>query len=460
MPDAPPSRPLAESASSVPGNNLEAGIGQSNPASQPAQAHVQIAENSRSAWVQETYQSKSSPSGASASNLNRYVAGIGALLVLVVAGGVAFLYHQSSSAPPPDNTDYAHLSATALMSHAQFAVKNAGSYHLIGNAGTLIQEITVAGPHDAAFDIKAPGGAISMMATGGYQFLKAPALFYADKNPVLAQNAADQWIIVPAKESLIPLTSVMNLDKTSQCLLGRAGKLTKVGPATVDGKSVVELDDKGEIPGGTPSHFYFLRDGGTLMGIDIVGASTAGGTDPSCDGGLGLLTPTFSVVDKLRFDHWGAAPAVRMPDAIDLTQKPWCGTIIGNSLGAAVQQFLLASYTINKKLLVIETNCGCASPVWQIFRQSVSDQVSAMDAMANSVAAISFGGATQADANAFVAAQRAETAVMRRGIASGPYGWDPVQAERAADDHAVGVTITKLRADLGLTPGTCTFHVA
>jgi hypothetical protein len=99
--------------------------------------------------------------------------------------------------------------------------------------------------------------------------------------------------------------------------------------------------------------------------------------------------------------------------------------------------------------------------VWQIFSQSVSDQINAMEVMANSVAAISFGGATQADANAFVAAQRAETAVMRRGLASGSHaGWTSVQGERNADDQAVAVTITKLRGDLGLAPGPCSFRVA
>jgi len=448
MPDSLPGRPQADPA-----------VGQAtppNPAPTPSQPQVQIPENNTSAWVQQTYQAR--PAG---SNRNRYIAGVGALLVLVVAGGAAFVYQQrSNAAPAQDTTDYAHLSAPALLGHAKAQVKDAGSHHLLGNAGPVIQEITVAGQNGASFDIKTPAGAISMMLTGGHQFLKAPALFYADKNPVLANNAADQWIIVPAGESLIALTSLMNLDKTSQCMLGRPGTLTKVGPQTVDGKAVIEVDDKGEIPGGTPAHFYFLRDGGTLMGIDIVGASTAGGVDPSCDGGLGLLTPSFTVVDKLRFDHWGSAADPRMPEAIDLTSKPWCGTIIGSGLSAAVQQFLLASYASNQKLAAIEKNCGCASPVWQIFSQSLTDEGNAMDAMASSVAAISFGGATQADASAFVAAQRAEVAVMRRSVANGPSGWQPVQAERAADDLAVGVTITKLRADLGLASGTCKFLVA
>ena len=89
------------------------------------------------------------------------------------------------------------------------------------------------------------------------------------------------------------------------------------------------------------------------------------------------------------------------------------------------------------------------------------NETNAMDAMANSVAAIKFAGPTQADANAFVAAQRAETSVMRRGLASGSFGgWQSVQSERQADDHAVGTTITKLRADLGLMPGTCSFLMA
>ena len=266
---------------------------------------------------------------------------------------------------------------------------------------------------------------------------------------------------MPAAESLLPLTSVVSLAKTSQCMLGRSGTLTKVGPTTVDGQSVIEVDDKGQIPGGTPAHFFFLRGTGLLMGIDIVGASTPGGADPDCKGGLGLLTTSFSTVDKLRFDKWGSAPAPRMPTAIDLTQKPWCGTIIGSGLSAAVQQFLLAAYTVNQKLMAIEGTCGCESPSWVIYSQSVMDEVNAKDAMANSVAAITFTGGTQADATAFVAAQRAEDEVMRRGAASGGFaGWQAVQGERVADDQVVGATITKLRADLGLQPGTCSFLLA
>ena len=445
----------AESARTVMGNlPAPAPLEPASPAGAP-HYNLQQPGETASTWAQQTYQS-----GAPArSNMTRYIAGIAAVLVLAVAGGAGYLYQQSMATAPP--FDYAQMPAAGLMDHARLEMKSAGSYHLMGTAGPITQEITVASAHDASFDIRTPAGTVSMLLSGGNQFLKAPAAFYADKNPVLARNAADQWIVVPAAESLVPVMSVVNLDKTSQCILGRPGTLKKVGVTTVEGQSVIEIDDKGEIAGGTPAQFYFTRDGGVLMGIDIVAASTSGGKDPTCDGGLGLLTPTFTTVDKLRFDHWASVLDIRMPGGIDLTSKPWCGTIIGHGLSAEVQQFLLASYTINQKLATIEANCGCSSWSFLVFTQSATDEMNAKDAMANSVAALSLTGQAKSDANAFVTAQRAETAVMRRGLATGSFdGWNSVQAERNADDQANGAAITKLRADLGLGPGTCNFLIA
>jgi hypothetical protein len=289
-----------------------------------------------------------------------------------------------------------------------------------------------------------------MMLTGGYQFLKAPAAFYADKNPILAQNAADQWIIVPSNESLIPLMSVVNLAKTAECMVGRHGTLKKVGPTTMDGQAVVEVDDSGQVQSGTPAHFYFTPDSGQLVGIDVVGASTPGGSDPTCNGGLGIYSPTFSTVQKYRFDHWGAALDVRMPSAIDLSQKPWCGAIVGSGLNAAVQQYLIAANTYNQKAAAIDAaGCGC-----QFFTQAATAEISASDEFAGTLGAIAFQGHAKADANAVVAAFHTRNGIMRQGLATGSFtGFHSSDAQRAPVEDAIATSVANLRADIGLPPG-------
>ena len=110
------------------------------------------------------------------------------------------------------------------------------------------------------------------------------------------------------------------------------------------------------------------------------------------------------------------------------------------------------------RVILPEVTIGDSSDTCQKHSDNCSG---APERSANSVAALKFSGPTQADVNAFVAAQRAETTVMRRGLASRSFGGgQSVQSERQADDHAVGTTITKLRADLGLMPGTCSFLMA
>ena len=446
----------AESAQVVLGGALTpaAPVATSAPAVQQ-----QLPSAEGSTWVQQTY---GAGGGASAKpGVSPLLIGVAAILVLAVAVGGVYVYQQQGAGVGSPTPDAAHLPAAALLSGARASIGSATTYHLLATSGGASQEITVAGPKDASIDVKSAAGTVSMLTTGGLQFLKAPASFYADKNPVLAKNAADQWIVVPGAESLTPLTSVVNLAKTADCLVGRHGTLTKVGLATMDGQPVIEVDDRGEVPSATPANFFFTRDSGQLVGIDVVGASTPGGADPGCSGGLGLYSATFSVVQKYRFDHWGSVLNVTLPGGIDLTQKPWCGTIIGSRLSAAVQQFLLAAYTFNQKATAIEADCGCHSASWQIFSQSALAEINASDEYARSVAAIAFDGQAKADANAFVAAFHSRNAILRQGLATGSFaGWHSFDAQRAPFEDARGAALDRLRGDLGIPPGLCAYVMA
>ncbi len=409
-----------------------------------------------STWVQQTYHPGGGPAKPKVSPI---LIGAAAFLILALTVGGAYVYQQQAAAPSAPAADAAHLSAAGLMSAAKIAIGGAGSYHLLASSGAASEDITVGGPKDASIDLKSPAGTVSMMQTGGLQFLKAPAVFYADKNPVLAKNAADQWIIIPIEESLIPLTSVLNLSRTADCIVGRHGTLKKVGPMTLDGQSVVEVDDAGEIPSGTPAHFFFSRDGGQLLGIDVIGASTPGGADPTCNGGLGIHTDSFSTVEKYRFDHWGSTLNVRMPGGIDLTQKPWCSTIVGSGLNATVQQFLLAAYILNQRYTTVEANgCGCQSGNWFIFSDAAVAEINASEEFAQSVGAIAFSGQAKTDAASLVQAFHGRDAVMRQGLAKGTFsGFHAIDPQRAPYETAIGVALLSLRADLALRAGTCTY---
>jgi len=403
-----------------------------------------------STWVQQTYR----PDAAAAAKprINPLLVGGAVFLVLVIAAGGAFVYQQQGAGS--SSPDVAHLSAAELFSAAKSSINNAGSYHLVATSGAATQEITVSGQKDASIDLKSPAGTVSMMWTGGYQFLKAPAVFYADKNPVLAQNAADQWIVVPSSESLTPLTSIVNLPKTAECLVGRHGTLKKIGPTTMNGQPVVEVDDAGQLPSGTPAHFYFSPDTGQLAGIDVVGASTPGGADATCTGGLGIHTTAFTSVQTYRFDHWGAALTVRMPGGIDLSAKPWCGAIVGSGLNAAVQQYLLAAETFNRKLAAIDAaGCGCQFSSWALFSQAAVAEINASDEFSRNLAAIPFQGQAKADATYLAAAFQGRNTIMRQGLATGNItGFHAADAQRAVYENALQTGRDNLRADLGLPP--------
>jgi hypothetical protein len=294
------------------------------------------------------------------------------------------------------------------------------------------------------------------MLTGGLQFLKAPAAFYADKNPVLAASAADQWIIVPKDESLIPLTSVVDLAKTADCIVGRHGTLKKVGISTMDGLPVIEVDDGGNVPSGTPAHFYFSPTTGQLAGIDVVGASTPGGTDPTCNGGLGIYTTSFVSVQKYRFDHWGAVLNVQMPPgSIDLSHSPWCGAIIGSGLNAAVRQYLVAANTYNQKAAAMSASgCGCETGNWLIFSDAARAEINFSDEFSRAVGAIAFQGQAKADANAVVVSYNSRNGIIRQGLASGNFtGYHSSDAQRAPIEVAIAGSVASLRADIGLPPG-------
>ncbi len=426
------------------------------PAAQPAVSALAadlpspLPAEGNSTWVQQTYRPEAGVSNKP--RINPLLVGGAVILVLLIAAGGAFAYQQLGAGR--SSPDVAHLSAAELFSAAKSSINNAGSYHLVASSGALTQEITVAGQKDAAIDLKSPTGTVSMMWTGGYQFLKAPAVFYTDKNPVLAEKAADQWIVVPSNESLLPLTSIVNLPRTADCLVGRHGTLKKVGPTMLDGQSVVEVDDAGQVPAGAPAHFYFSSDSGQLAGIDVVGTSTPGGKDPTCAGGLGIYSTTFTAVQKYRFDNWGAALEVRMPNAIDLSAKPWCGAIIGSDLNAAVRQYLLAAETFNQKLAAVDAaGCGCQFSSWTLFSAAATAEINASEEFSRNLSAIPFQGQAKADATALATAFKSRDAIMRQGLATGNItGFHAADAQRAVYENALGTRRDNLRADLGLPP--------
>ena len=63
-----------------------------------------------------------------------------------------------------------------------------------------------------------------------------------------------------------------------------AGTVTKVGTATVDGKRVVVLADKGDRPGGSPGRLYVAATGAPLpLREEQTGPQRAGVSDKRCD---------------------------------------------------------------------------------------------------------------------------------------------------------------------------------
>ena len=168
---------------------------------------------------------------------------------------------------------------------------------------------------------------------------------------------------------------------------------------------------------------------------------------------------SVSAGGESRFDHWGSELNGRMPGGSDLTQKPWCSTSVGSGLNAAVQQFLLAAYTLNQRYTTVEANgCGCQTGNWGIFSQAAVAEINASEEFAQSVGAITFSGQAKTDAAALVQALLGRDAVMRQGLAKGSFsGFHAVDPQRLPYENAIGVALLSLRADLALRAGTCTY---
>lgn len=356
-------------------------------------------------------------------------------------------------------------SATQQLAAAQRLMIGAEAYHLAITGPGESTDITV-GDGRASMDTKSVAGEVTQMVVDGRSYLKAPASFYADKNPALAQSAADQWLMLIPTESLPALDELQNLNKVSHCLLGAHGSLKLVGGKSLSGGlKVIEVDDQGNAPGATSARFYVSTDDQTLVGMDVTGPTTAGGTDAAgCQLAFGLASSGFHGVRSLRFDSWNIPVHVSAPDqAIDLTTPAWCGTIVGSQLSDATRQFLLAVYELDRKLGAVsdETVCACRTGSWPLYAKAMTDEADARQAFAQAIAGLPLQGQDKSDADAAAQATRATVDTLRQGAASGSYAAYQLRfgEQRDSDETTEQAAFVKLRGDLGLPGNACTFTV-
>lgn len=363
--------------------------------------------------------------------------------------------------------------AVEILGTADQLMSATPSYHMLANSDAGSEEIIVNGPGEASVDIKNGDGEVTFVAGQGAQYLKAPASFYSDKNLVVGQKAADQWVKATPLEQLPLVSDVTDLPRISQCILGRHGSVAVKGTLTLRDvpradSQVVEVDDRGDGPLGAPAQLYFSLAHHYLVGMDVVNPSPSGllgGSwgqyqDSGCPGRQDVFGTGLAGMQRYRFDSWGTNLPVGVPDhSVDLTASPWCGAPVGSRLSGAAQSFLQADYDQNRKLSQIDGTGN--SQDWATIYPAIQQEISAESSYSDAIGKLGLQGSQKADQDGAVQAVQGTISVLRQGLGAGSAGgWATYGSARASAAQAQSGAISRLKQDLGLPPmGSCSFQI-
>lgn len=227
--------------------------------------------------------------------------------------------------------DLAAASPRQILDASVAALAKVHSYHLTGTIEdkdghtSLSADVTDAGGVRATFTTG--GSTQSFITVGGQSYVQADRRFWMkgrsgpDARRV-ANILAGRWVKVPASRARSFQKDVARMLPREQayCLPRGLGTLTKVGVRRVDGRRVVVIRDRGDVPGGTPGELSVAATGRALPLLERqTGPSRPGGTfDARCDDPND--TSTASTATLSRYDR---VPPVRPPaHPLDLQNLP------------------------------------------------------------------------------------------------------------------------------------------
>ncbi|MFC8297261.1 hypothetical protein [Micromonospora orduensis] len=212
---------------------------------------------------------------------------------------------QPESTAPADN-GVAALAPNEALQRATTAVKNAKSYHLVGDIDNDGQKMTldlkVAGS-DLGGQVSTGEGTVEVLSVAGQQYIRPDEKFWAKNAGAQASDEmvklmGDKWAKVSKKDDLAQLFNIANIDE----LLKPDGTMTKGDAKEIDGVKTIGLVD------GDKSGTLYVATTGEPYPIRLEGGQDATGQI------------TFSEFGAT-FDDVKAPPADQVVDFDQLKRK-------------------------------------------------------------------------------------------------------------------------------------------
>ena len=204
-----------------------------------------------------------------------------------------------------------------ILDEAAKALRRAESFHIEATeASSSIVKADIGLPKQLRVALKEGDTSASLIVVDGSFYLKGNAAYWRDADAAKeADVLAGRWFKVPfslAKE----LTTLLDPDTISRCLVKGRGTLTRRGTATVNGKRAVVIIDKGDRPGSAPGRLYVAATGEPVpLRLITTGRQRRGGhKDPRC----GDDTPAEAGDEAIFSDYDEPLDISAPPAALDL----------------------------------------------------------------------------------------------------------------------------------------------
>ena len=213
-------------------------------------------------------------------------------------------------------------SPRAVLNAMADALERVDSYRMTGTEsdkdGTTRVSSDVAGSGDLRIRLEHAGSVATLLVVDGTTYVRANRVFWrstSGADPRVAPLLAGRWVLLPAPMAgdLAETIAQSRPKNLAYCARLPAGTLTHRGSASVGGRPVVVIADKGDRPGDAPGEISIAATGPPLpLRIRQTGPTPAGGErDPRCTSANDTTTAS-----DLRLSRFGVPVHLTAPRAV------------------------------------------------------------------------------------------------------------------------------------------------